>query len=230
MAGKSVTTSNIAHAAPLSVQAADILRARILRGELGPGERINEVEFATSLGISRSPLREGLRTLAEEGLLRLVNGRGVFVASFDIDETRELLEVRQELDALAVRLAAERASDADFDRLAASMEDVTSSHSSNELGLPWFSDFHIVVFEIAGNSKLREHGIAVHTQLRLARFRSGSTQDRPQQANAEHQAILEALRTRDAAKAEKMARQHHQRGAAHILQTIADATNVESST
>jgi DNA-binding GntR family transcriptional regulator len=210
----------VSHATPLSVQAADILRAQILRGHFEPGQRINEVEVANSLGISRSPLREGLRTLAQEGLVRMASGRGVFGASFRAEEIGELLELRQALDVLAIELAARRATPTDLDKLEHSVEGLAAAHEPDGQAVPWASDFHLVIFEIAGNKKLREHGWIVHTQLRLARFRSGSADDRVQAAHAEHRAILAALRAHDAVEAERRVREHHEKGAAHILRTI----------
>lgn len=206
---------------PYSTQAAAIVRAGILGGRYELGQRLNEVELAASLGISRSPVREGLRTLVEEGLVTPVNGRGFFVASFSADEVRELLELRQALDVLAVRLAAARATDEDLDRLGQSLENLTAAHHAQDAGnSPWSSDFHLGIFEAARNRKLREHGWSVHTQLRLARFRSGAAADRVEEAHAEHRALLDAIRAHDADEAERRMRRHLARGGEHILAVL----------
>jgi DNA-binding GntR family transcriptional regulator len=212
----------VAPSVPYSIQAADIIRSRILRGDYKLGERLNEVEISSSLGISRSPIREALRTLAEEGLVRLVSGRGVFVASFPVAEIRELLELREALDVLAAQLAAARANAEDIRTLERCLDGLAVSHQSYEAAAPPATDFHLAILDIAGNSKLREVGRSVHTQIRLARFRSGAAGDRGDAAHAEHLAILEALRDHDGAEAEKRVRAHSLRGAEHILLTLAE--------
>jgi len=213
----------VAPSVPYSIQAADIIRSRILRGDYKLGERLNEVEVSSSLGISRSPIREALRTLAEEGLVRLVSGRGVFVASFPVEEIRELLELREALDVLAAQLVAARADGEDIRTLERCLNGLAASRQSDEAAArPWSTDFHLAILDLAGNSKLREVGRSVHTQIRLARFRSGAAGDRGDAAHAEHLAILEALRDHDGAEAEKRVRAHSLHGAEHILLTLAE--------
>src|SRR6266849_3470977 len=77
-----------------SGRAVNVLREMVLSGRLRAGERLNEVELANALRISRGPLREAIQRLRSEGLLTAVSGRGAFVRSFSDDELRELYEVR----------------------------------------------------------------------------------------------------------------------------------------
>ena len=157
-------TDRIEQTVPYSVQAADIVRSRILGGEYAPGQRLSEVELSASLGMSRSPLREALRLLANEGLVKLVSGRGVSVADFSETEVRELVEIREALDVLAVRLAAERATTAQIAMLRDNLEGLTNALRTHGTQTPeWPSDFHLCIYEVAGNSRLKEHGFAVHT-------------------------------------------------------------------
>lgn len=210
---------------PYSVQAADIIRGAILSGRYRLGQRINEVDLASTLGISRSPLREALRQLAEEGLVRLISGRGAYVASFEAEEIRELQEIRQALDVLAAALAAERATAAELDELERSLEEFTISlqqadGAKEPATAPWSSDFHLGIYRAAHNRKLYEQGRVVHTQLRLARFRSGATAERLVVAHDEHVAILNALRGRDPERARRRMLHHLTQGEQHILTVI----------
>jgi len=206
---------------PYSVQAANIVRGRILSGAFQLGERLNEVELAAHLGISRSPLREGLRQLAEEGLVRLISGRGSFVASFEPEEIRDLLEVRMALDVFAAGLAAERASEAELDELERKLENVTDSlQHADRAQDPWTADFHLGVYQVCHNAKLYEQGKVVHTQLRFARFRSGAAQDRLERAHQEHLQILRALRERDPDTARKHMQHHLEQSRDHILDVV----------
>jgi DNA-binding GntR family transcriptional regulator len=216
-------TEQIQQTVPYSIQAADIVRSRILGGEYEPGQRLSEVELSTSLGISRSPLREALRLLANEGLVKLVSGRGVTVADFTEPEVRELVEIREALDVLAVRLAAERATPSQIALLRENLEGLTTSlRTHGTQTLEWPSDFHLCIYEAAGNQRLKEHGLAVHTQLRLVRFRSGAAEDRMEQAHQEHLALLGAIADHDPDMAAQRMREHLSNSSAHILTQLKD--------
>ena len=216
-------TDRIQQTVPYSVQAADIIRSRILGGEYAPGHRLSEVELSASLGISRSPLREALRLLANEGLVKVVSGRGVSVADFTESEVRELIEIREALDVLAVRLAAERATPNQIALLRDNLEGLTTSlRTHGTQTLEWPSDFHLCIYEAAGNKRLTEHGLAVHTQLRLVRFRSGVAEDRIEQAHQEHLALLAAITAHDPDLAGRRMQEHLSNSASHILALLGE--------
>lgn len=217
-------TDRIQQTVPYSVQAADIIRSRILGGDYAPGQRLSEPELSSSLGISRSPLREALRLLANEGLVKVVSGRGVSVADFTEPEVRELIEIREALDVLAVRLAAKRATPHQIAVLRENLEGLTSAlRTHGRQTLEWPSDFHLCIYEVAGNQRLREHGLAVHTQLRLVRFRSGAAEDRMEQAHEEHLALLAAISDHDPDTAALRMHEHLNNSAEHILAQLVDA-------
>lgn len=89
----------------LSETAADAVREMIIDGRLAPGERVNEVRLAAALGVSRTPLREGLRMLAAEGALDASPNLGFFVRPLTIEEFGQLYDIRPLLDPEALRLA-----------------------------------------------------------------------------------------------------------------------------
>jgi len=84
------------------------IREMIVNGEFQPGQRLREVEIAKQLGVSRTPVREALPTLAQEGVLRQLDTRGFVVREFPVNEIRDALEVRGALEGLAARLLAEQ--------------------------------------------------------------------------------------------------------------------------
>ena len=88
----------------LSEQIREIVRERILDGELSPDSRINEARLAEELDVSRTPVREALMGLVSEGALRSVPGRGVFVRTLSVDEFRHIYPIRSLLDPEALRL------------------------------------------------------------------------------------------------------------------------------
>ena len=203
--------------ATYSQQATQIIRRAILDGRFGPGQRLNEVELSASLGISRSPIREALRKLVDEGLVLLRPGRGASVASFDADELRDLVELRMAIDVLGARLAAERATPDEIAKMLKSLESTTAAHLRGGSAPPWSSDFHLLILEASRNRKLRERGGEIHTQLHLARFRSGATQRRAREAHDEHLSIVEAIRAGDPERAAAAMEEHLRRAAEHII-------------
>lgn len=193
---------------PFPEQVATIVREAILTGQYAPGQRLSEVDLSNRLSISRSPVRESLRKLADEGLVVIHPRRGAFVASFDLDEIRELMEFRQALDVMAAGLAAQRIGPQQLDLLQSALEAATSAHKAQSAAPPWQEDFHILILRHSGNQKIFERGVEVHTQLHLVRFRSGARAGSAQEAHDEHQTVLDALRTGEPRSAERAMQVH----------------------
>jgi DNA-binding GntR family transcriptional regulator len=141
-----------------------ILRQMILSGELAAGERINEIKLADRLKISRSPIREAMQTLAGEGLVISVSGRGAFVASFDMEAVDHLLEVRATLECAAARFATVRADDASLDELEAFLMRTKDALGDTGHPYPRDLDFHEQVVAMSGNPKLMDTVRGVTTQ------------------------------------------------------------------
>ena len=93
---------------PLRDVVFNTLRESILTGEMKPGERLMEIHLANRLGVSRTPIREAIRMLELEGLVTMIPRRGAEVAQITEKGLKDVLEVRQALDALAIELACER--------------------------------------------------------------------------------------------------------------------------
>lgn len=182
-------------------EAADIIRHLILTGHYGPGERLNELNLAKDLKISRSPIREAIQVLAGEGLVRAVPGRGAYVTSFDLETVTQLCEVRQALECAGARLAAERATGEQLDAIGALLERTAAALADPRRPYPRDLDFHQAVLEAAGNPQLLETARAISLRFQLARARSGESPRRARNAYDEHRRLYDALRRRDAAAA-----------------------------
>src|SRR5919112_491080 len=102
------------------------VREMVLSGELAPGSVINQAVLARGLGVSTTPLREALRLLKQQGLVELDAHRDARVAPLDVQEARDLLELRQELDPLAASLAAQRRTQEDLAAIAEALEHLES--------------------------------------------------------------------------------------------------------
>jgi len=183
-------------------QAAGLLREQILAGKYTSGTRLNEVEIAAEMGISRGPLREALQRLVVEGLVELVPNRGAIVRTFSQVDLREMYEFRDIVESGAARLAAARASKEDVESLRAMLV-VTHELLRNTAQAPYpvTQDFHRRIFELSGNPRLLQAGIELQAQVGIARETSGSNPDRARVALDEHREIVEAIARRDSGAA-----------------------------
>lgn len=186
-----------------------ILRDMILGGSIKPGERLNEVFLASSLGISRGPLREAIQRLASEGLLTVISHRGAYVRTFSKDEIVELYELRSALELHAVRLVCARADEAELDELDALLDDTEDRIRASEgKEYPKDPDFHLQLVLLAGNQALMRSALEVHRQLSLARSMSAKRPRRAHEAVAEHSELVTVLRRRDVEVATALMMRH----------------------
>lgn len=205
----------------LAGQAVDVLREQVLTGEIPPGSRVNEVEVAQKLGISRGPLREAIRHLASEGLLNLVPHRGAFVPDADADEVRALFELRTALECAAAELAASRRTDMDLVRL---HEVCAESRRNYRAGqpFPYRLDlaFHQTLLESARSPRIAEQVLLV--QQRVVLLRSALEDDPPHQHASmdDHDELVRAVEEGDAARASSVMRRHLSRVCAQMLSSI----------
>lgn len=136
-----------------------------------PGERINEVELAAGLRVSRTPLREALNRLATEGFLTTTANKGFFARELDANELFDLYELRAYLEQSAVRLACKRASDEEIADLQAFLleQDEDSEMLAVEM-LKLDEEFHIRLVLLSQNEELAKTVKAVAERIRFARW------------------------------------------------------------
>jgi DNA-binding GntR family transcriptional regulator len=184
----------------------------ITSGKFEPGGRLSESELARQLGISRGPLREALGRL--EGRLVTRTPRvGVHVIDFSREDLEHLFLVREALEGMAARLAAERMTDHELDALA----DLLSQHAnqpelaSGEVYLQRSKDddFHFAIARAARCERIEQLLLdEVYYQLRIHRLRSSARPGRALAALREHREILTALQSRNPDSCEDTMRRH----------------------
>lgn len=208
-------------------QVMERLEAAIISGELKGGSRISEHALATSLGISRGPLREALRRLEGRRLIERVPRIGARVVQLQSRDLEEVLTIREALEALACRLAATNITDAELDGLRQSLRFQEKKNAGEADASPYYNspdhDFHLRIINASKNLKLIEIlERDLYYLMRVHRYRSGSTPGRSAQALAEHKAIVDALAARDADRAaESMA--------THLAHAHANMRNINTS-
>jgi DNA-binding GntR family transcriptional regulator len=182
----------------------------VLSGEFAPGERLNENSLAVRFSVSRGPVREVCRALAERGLLELVPNRGVFMRRIDEDQAAELYDVRAGLFASAARLLATKATVAqlsELEGLLERMEEAVRMHSL-DLYYPLNLEFHDSILRFAGNARLHKAYSELVKELHLFRERALLQGGGLEVSNVEHRRIVKALQERDAAAAMEAAFLH----------------------
>jgi DNA-binding GntR family transcriptional regulator len=190
--------------------ATQALRDAILSGRLASGTRLRQTELAGRLAISRTPIREALGRLQQEGLVEILPAAGVRVAVLDLEEAAELYDVREVLDGLAARLAARRADAATIstlDRCLTRMARCLDRLDANQ----WFPAhvaFHGTIFRAARNTRLEALSSVVRLSIRHFHPLLLRTPHRLEDALREHRAIFAALVARDEIEAERLARAH----------------------
>jgi DNA-binding GntR family transcriptional regulator len=210
------------------------LEAAIIGGDLAPGERLREQVLAAEYGISRGPLREAIRRLEGRRLLERTANIGVSVVELSPGRLSELLNVREALEGMACRLAAERLSPVDIDELRAMLDD----HAGNDeviSGEGYYQqsgdfDFHFRIAKASQNDYLISMISGdLYDLLRLYRYKSSTMTGRAKAALAEHHAILDALATGDPDQAEQAMRTHIRNARIHAQLAMEQAEKEAAS-
>ncbi len=186
------------------------LRDDILSNRLPPDTPLQEVNIAAALEVSRGPVREAFRRLEAEGLINLIPRRGAVVRSLSQEEFLDAYRVREALEVLAVRLATARLENDHLERLEYLHQEMLQ-HAAREEVDAFFdanADFHALFVEQAGNLKLQEVYFPLVNQMHRYRMRSLSLRGGMQRSCAEHQAILDAVRAKDAERAARLLSEH----------------------
>jgi len=184
----------------------------ITSGEFEPGQKLSEAQLARQLGISRGPLREALGRL-EGRLVTRTPRLGVRVIEFDREDLEQLFLVREALEGMAARLAAERMVAEERKQLS-ELLDHHASQPELAAGSAYYQrsrddDFHFTIVRGARCERLQQMLLdEVYYQLRIHRLRSSARPGRAQQSLSEHREILEALYSRNPDVAEGTMRHH----------------------
>lgn len=141
---------------PLRDVVFNTLREAILKGELKPGERLMELQLAGKLGVSRTPIREAIRMLEQEGLAVTIPRKGAEVAKMTEKDMEDVLKIREALDELAASLACEQISGDELERLKQTMREFEEYTKTGEVKRIAEADvrFHDIIYQATRNPKL----------------------------------------------------------------------------
>lgn len=203
------------------------LRFRILEGRLAPGTTLLETEVATLLSLSRTPIREALIRLEEEGLVTIRPRHGITVCALSLDDLAEIYEVFSALEVKAAVLAARRGLPAEMAehmrRLLGGMEQATRQDNIER----WSrldDEFHSAITGAAGNDRLQSTLRRYWDQQYRARLIIGPFRPKPTRSDEEHRAIFDAIAAGDEATAHRLMHQHRARADAQTLELLRTQT------
>ena len=182
----------------------------IMTGELAVGSRINESELSQRFNISRGPIREALRALAEAGLVRNEKNRGVFVREIAFDEADEIYELREALEEVIGRRVARAITPDGLERLKAMLEPMKAAAQAQNLEhyAQLNLQFHDMLLETAGSQKLTETYKRLIKELSLFRMRALDGGGGLRVSTDEHRKIVNAIASGDPERAGRVMREH----------------------
>lgn len=200
--------------APSASEVADWIRKRIRRGSLAPGQRLVEVDIIRQTGASRFKVREAFQRLEGEGLVITEDFRGASVRTASIDEVRQIYRARVALEGICAADFTRNATAAQIVRLEELQEQLDTcvlEHAPERFG-PLNLEWHACLVQGASNEIIRELLERLNVPIHRLLFESFYSPNRLKHANADHHAVLAAIKAGDAEGAESAMRQHVENG------------------
>ena len=188
--------------------AANVLRQLILDGELAPGSRLREAEFAERLGIARHSFRAATQILISEGMLRREPHRGVQVTVLTVEDILDTFRLRVALETEAVRLAIAAG------RVPEGARQAVDDLSAVPDGAPWRDvvepdmRFHRAVIDAADSARIARAYTGVQAEIQLCMVQLRTHYERPAEVAAEHTELLAAIEAGDPDRADELFRRH----------------------
>lgn len=210
---------------PLHDDLVEHLRDLIVRGELAPGSKVQEQVLCDRFQVSRTPVREALRSLASEGLVVLTPRRGATIAAVTRQDLEEAFPIVGALEALAGELACRKITDAEIDRARALQAQLVAAHEAEDLASYSAANaaIHRLILDAADNPLLTQMLKSLDSRVRRARYLVNLSGARWAAAVAEHALILDAIEQRDGGRLGQILRVHLGNKLASLLSQLPEA-------
>ncbi len=204
------------------------LQNDIINGEYQPGDYLTETKLSEELGVSRTPIREALKQLELEGLVKSTPGRGVVVQGISTKDIEDIYTIRMMIEGLAARWATEKITSKELEELKEILDleefyTLKGGNTSNLLKLD--SRFHDVIFRASKSRPLMYILSTFHHYAQRARSASLETPGRAQKVFEEHKAIFKAISARDPNLAEKLTTEHAKNATITFMKGRQDVEN-----
>jgi GntR family transcriptional regulator, trigonelline degradation regulator len=213
-------------AAPLRRNVVDALRKAIVEGTLAPGSRLVERELVNMMSVSRTVIREALRQLESEGVVETIPNKGPIVRKLSIAEAKDLYLIRSVLEGLSARMFVMNAGPPELARLRDRLEETCAAYEGDdpETVLTAKNKFYDVLFAGAGSEILSSMIATLHARVwrwrALGLHHPQRSRSRSRESVAGLRALLKAIQTRDADKAEAIARREVTSAASEVMRLL----------
>jgi DNA-binding GntR family transcriptional regulator len=200
----------------------ETIRDAILKGNMKPGERVSEPDLAERFGISRTPIREAFRQLESEGYLHVVPRKGAVVASLSERDIEEFYAIKIILEGFAARMAAEKLTARDLERLESINERLQKIASEGDVKnfFRVHNEFHEVFIKAAGNEKLHDMINQLVMKFKRLRLASLSQPGRMEISVEDHRNMIQAFKDHDGDRADSLVRHAATIGADVLIQSM----------
>lgn len=194
----------------LSSRVFHTIRENILSGKYVTEEELKEKTIGEELGVSRTPVREALRQLELEGLVTIIPNKGAYVVGISQKDIRDIYEIRSRLEGLCASWAAVNITKEQLDELEENiyLSDFHSAKGNSEQVVELDNKFHEILYNASASKELRHVLLDFHHYVQRVRKITLAVPERAIDSNKEHRKIVEALKSHDAAQAEKLANVH----------------------
>ncbi|MGE4282140.1 MAG: GntR family transcriptional regulator [Clostridia bacterium] len=195
------------------------LEEDILNGKLEPGDSLIETKLSEELGVSRTPIREAIRQLELEGLVKTIPNKGAVVLGISTKDIEDIYTIRMLIEGLAARWAAEKIFAEEVEQLKESVE--LSEFFTNKSDMQHLqsldSKFHELIYEACKSNPLKHTLSLFHHYIKRARGTSFEAPGRARNSLEEHKAILQAIVDRDGERAERLMCEHIKNASANLI-------------
>lgn len=201
----------------LSSVVGDCIKESILAGTYKEGDRILETEVALKLGISRAPVREGIKELAKEGVVTIIPRKGTYVTKFSVEDIKEVFDIRLllENDILKILIDEDKLTEKDFNHLEDLIEEMVRTASSTMDVLDKSiminlkdMEFHRYIWEKSGSKRRVKILEDMFFQLRMAMLYDTNETGDLYTTATDHYEIIDSLKSKDLEKCKKALREH----------------------
>ena len=195
---------------PLREIVFETIRNAIVNGDLKPGQRLMEVQLAEQLGVSRTPVRESIRKLELEGLVKMVPRKGAYVTPMSLEDLKDMMQIRRALESLSAELAAKNATAEQIERLKETNKKFEEPACSNdEMGIINHDiEFHETIYEATGNKRLRQMINSLREQMQRVRVEYVHHVEDKSCLTGQHQRIIDNIEKHQPEEAFAAATEH----------------------
>lgn len=223
--------TNVIERRSLHLELVERIRPLIVKSQLKAGDKVPEKELCERFRVSRTPMREALKVLAAEGLVRLEPNRGAWVTVVTIEEVEEVFPVLGALEALSGELACANITDAEISHIRWLHDQMIQSYTDKNLA-DYFKinqEIHRAILLAAKNQSLTNTCQALSARMQRARYAANFSEERWADAVREHEQIIQSLEARDGNQLSRILVQHMKNKQESVLKWLRNANTVQDS-